>query len=99
MRVTVGAIEVPAARRAVVGYVMADQSIKPGQRFREAQSVLFGRAAPEWTVQDVFRGVDGVSYARIALISDPSYSKTLSTSVLSDRHRFVPGSVVGGERG
>jgi len=78
---------------------MADQSIKPGQRFREAQAALFGRPAPEWAVQDVFTGGDGVTYARIALVSDPSNSKTLSISVLSDRHRFVPGSDVGGNGG
>jgi hypothetical protein len=78
---------------------MADQSIKPGHRFREAQAALFGRPAPEWTVQDVFTGTDGVTYARVALVSDPSNSKTLSTSVLSDRHRFVPGSGVGGDSG
>jgi hypothetical protein len=77
---------------------MADQSIRLGQRVREAQSALFGRSAPEWMVQDVFTGTDGVSYARIALVSDLSYSKTLSTTMLSDRHRFVLGSEVSDNR-
>jgi hypothetical protein len=99
MHIAARAIEMPAARLAVVGCGMADQSIKPGQRFREAQAALFGRPAPEWAVQDVFMGGDGVTYARVVLVSDPSNSKTLSTSVLGDRHRFVPGSEDGGNGG
>lgn len=69
----------------------SEQPVKPGQRFRDARPALFGRSAPAWTVQDIFVGTDGLSYARVVLASDPSNSKTLSTIVLADRHRFVPG--------
>ncbi|HKT20404.1 MAG TPA: hypothetical protein VJR47_20280 [Stellaceae bacterium] len=68
--------------------------MKRGQRFRDARPTLFGRIAPEWTVRDVFVGSDGLSYARVALDSDPSRSKTLSVAVLTDRHHFVPGRTI-----
>ncbi len=68
-----------------------EKPIKPGQRFRDAQARLFGRIGSDWIVQDIFPGNDGLTYARVVLASDPSHSKTLSTAVLADRRRFVPG--------
>lgn len=70
--------------------MLLERTVKRGQRFREARPILFGRAGPEWAVQDTFLGTDGLLYARVALASDPSQSKTLSTIVLNDRHRFIP---------
>lgn len=65
--------------------------IKPGQQFRDVQARLFGRVGSEWIVQSIFLGIDGLWHARIFLASDPSHTKTLSTSVLTDRRRFAPG--------
>ncbi len=68
-----------------------EPSIKLGQRFRDTKPGLFGRVGPEWVVQATFRGIDGLWHARVYLASDSSHTKTLSTSVLSDRHHFVAG--------
>ena len=59
-----------------------------GQRYQDAQQRNFGRPGLEWVVQDLITGTDGLAYARLACVSDPTKRKTLSSAVLGDRHRF-----------
>ena len=64
-------------------------AVTKGQRCREVQLGLFGRPAPEWVVEALFTGADGIVYSRLTRASDPSQRKTLSLAVLCDRHRFT----------
>jgi hypothetical protein len=68
---------------------MAGSALKPGDHLRETAGQLYGRVGPEWIVEDIFVGTDGIDYARIALAADPSHRKTLSIAVLTDRRRFA----------
>ena len=68
---------------------MAPRSpIVKGQRYRETRSRLWGNLAQVWVVEDVFIGTDGVEYARLTCVSEPSMRKTLSIAVLKDKSRF-----------
>jgi hypothetical protein len=60
-----------------------------GQRFRDAAPTVFGHAAPEWVIAEVFTGIDGIRYARIHSASNPHNLKTLSIAILRDKRRFV----------
>ena len=60
-----------------------------GHRFRDAAPTVFGHPRPDWVVGEVFTGTDGVRYARIYSASNPHDRKTLSTSILRDKRRFV----------
>jgi hypothetical protein len=62
--------------------------ISIGQRYRDVHQRNFGRPGLEWIVQDLLTGTDGLAYARLACATDPSKRKTLSFTVLGDRHRF-----------
>lgn len=42
-----------------------------------------------WRVVDLFSGVDGVAYARLAHTLDDSRVKTIAQAALLDRHLFV----------
>jgi hypothetical protein len=60
-----------------------------GQRFRDAAPTVFGHPSPDWVVGEVFTGTDGVSYARVHSAMNPHDRKTLSTTILRDKRRFV----------
>jgi hypothetical protein len=59
-----------------------------GQQYQDIAPGLFGRSGALYQVQEIFRAVDGVDYARIALLNDPGTVKTLAAAVLEDRRRF-----------
>jgi hypothetical protein len=63
-------------------------AIAKGQHYRETRSRLWGNLAQVWVVEDVFVGTDGVEYARLACVNEPSMRKTLSLAVLKDKSRF-----------
>jgi hypothetical protein len=65
------------------------QPIQKGQRCREVRLSMFGRPGPEWIVEALFTGADGIEYSRLVRASDPSQRKTLSVAALCDRRRFV----------
>jgi hypothetical protein len=69
---------------------MAPTTLKPGDRLRETAAQLYGRAGAEWIVADVFVGTDGIAYAVVSSVRDPSHRKTLSVAALTDRRRFMP---------
>ena len=69
--------------------MIRSRAILKGQRCREVQLGMFGRSAPEWIVDALFAGADGVEYSRLVRASDPSQRKTLALAVLYDRHRFT----------
>jgi hypothetical protein len=68
---------------------MAKRAIERGQRYRDVCSSVLSGSGAEWIVEEVFRGTDGVQYARLACASDLSLRKTLATAVLGDGRRFV----------
>jgi len=75
-----------------------------GQRYRDVRSGGLSGSAAQWIVEEVFRGTDGVQYARLACASDLTLRKTLAVAVLRDGRRFpahigaMPGVLVrGGE--
>jgi hypothetical protein len=66
-----------------------------GQRF---QSIGTLSRAPIYIyeVQDVFRSrVDQLEYARLALIDDRTYQKSVATAALLNRRLFIPLSTDG----
>ena len=65
------------------------QSISRGQRFRDVQVGSFGQPGPEWIVDGIFIGTDGLTYAYLVSGRDSTQRKTLSLDILGDRHRFV----------
>jgi len=60
-----------------------DAQIAVGQRFRK-------RDAPRivWEVESLFEGVDGVAYAAIFRIDDPSMRKTVARAALEKGHQY-----------
>lgn len=64
--------------------------ISRGDRFRDTQLGAFSRSAPDWVVEDVFTGTDGIEYARLSSVADPTRRKSLSAAILNDRKRFSP---------
>ncbi len=60
-----------------------------GQCFRDAAPTAFGLPRPDWIVGEVFVGSDGIRYARIYSATNPHDRKTLSTTILRDKRRFV----------
>jgi hypothetical protein len=64
--------------------------IARGDRFRDAQLSAFARSAPDWVVEDVFTGTDGIEYALLSSAADPTRRKSLSAAILHDRRRFAP---------
>lgn len=70
-------------------FMLSFQELRTGQRLREVHPTLFGQLPKEWIVQEIFRGTDGIQYARIARAADQSEAKTLSVGVLTDRRRFA----------
>jgi hypothetical protein len=72
-------------------YMTATSSvIEPGQRLRPAGKHMFGGMPPAWEVGEVFRGTDGVAYARIHRVGAPRDFKTVSVKALTDQRRFIP---------
>jgi hypothetical protein len=63
--------------------------IERGHCYRHAHPGLFGTLGAEWIVDAVFRGTDGVPYARLICAWDLSLRKTLSLYALNDRRRFL----------
>jgi hypothetical protein len=61
-----------------------------GQRFRDAAPTVFGHPPPDWVVDEVFTGPDGVRYARVHSAANPHERKTLSATILRDKRRFIP---------
>ncbi len=73
--------------------------IARGQHYREVQLSMFGRPGPEWIVEALFTGIDGIGHASLMRASDHSQRKTLSLAVLNERRRFtpIPGGTPAGE--
>jgi hypothetical protein len=67
---------------------MAKRAIERGQRYRDVHHSVLAGSGTEWIVEEVFRGTDGIQYARLTSVSDLTLRKTLSVAVLSDRRRF-----------
>ena len=63
-------------------------SIVAGQHYREVQPRFLKRPGIEWIVEAAYTGTDGVAYVRLVNATDRTMRKTLSVSVLNDRHRF-----------
>jgi hypothetical protein len=63
-------------------------NVETGQRYRDVHQGLFGITRTEWIVESLFRGTDGLTYARIVCASDHTQRKSLSVDVLTDRSRF-----------
>ena len=63
--------------------------IKEGQRFRDANPTMFGHPPPDWVVGGLFVGTDGMQYAQVYSAANPHNRKTLSTSTLQDKRRFL----------
>ncbi len=63
-------------------------SVTTGQRYRDKQVSLPRVGAQIWVVETVFTGTDGVEYAELACLGEPSLRKSLATAVLRDKHRF-----------
>ncbi len=64
-------------------------SIERGYRYRHVHPGLFGTLGTEWIVDALFRGTDGVAYARLICASDVTLRKTLSVHALNDARRFL----------
>jgi hypothetical protein len=62
--------------------------ITVGQRYRDVQSRSFGRPGLEWVVHELITATDGIAHACLVCVGDQTRRKTLSFSVLGDRHRF-----------
>jgi hypothetical protein len=67
----------------------AKKLVAEGQKYRDAHPRLFGRASPEWIVEEVYIGSDGIEHARLCSSIDPSRRKTLSAAVLEDKRQFT----------
>lgn len=67
----------------------AKQPIATGQRFRDIRPGLFGASGLEWVIEELVTGVDGIAYAHLVCVIDPTQRKTLSLAVLGDRRRFT----------
>jgi hypothetical protein len=59
-----------------------------GQRYRDTEARAFGRTGPDWIVNALFTGTDGIEYAGLVRASNPSERKTLSCAVLRNRRQF-----------
>jgi hypothetical protein len=65
------------------------QPITAGQRFRDIRHGVFGASGLQWIVNELVKGVDGITYAHLTCTRDPTQRKTLSLAVLGDRRRFT----------
>ena len=70
--------------------VVRVRSVEVGQRYHAVR--LGGSLSPAtWEVVAVYRaGPEGIEHACLRKVKDPSETRTLATSVISDRARFVP---------
>jgi hypothetical protein len=64
------------------------ESIKRGERFRDAHPGRGSASGTEWVVEALFRGTDGARYAVLVCASDLTQRKTLSIDALSDGEGF-----------
>jgi hypothetical protein len=64
-------------------------SIERGHRYRHVHPGLYCTPGTEWIVDGLFRGTDGVPYARLICALDLTLRKTLSIYALNDRRRFL----------
>jgi hypothetical protein len=62
-----------------------NQPITPGMRYRDVQATVL----PEWIVEEVYMAAAGIEHARLVSATKPAERKTLSSSTLRDRRRFV----------
>lgn len=70
---------------------MAKRTIDSGQRYRDVRLGIYGRLpASDWMVEGVHTGTDGISYARLVSVTDPTVRKTLAATVMVDPARFKP---------
>jgi hypothetical protein len=70
--------------------VIRVRSVEVGQRYRAVRS-SGSAASTTWEVVAVYRvAPEGIEHARLRQVEDPSETRTLATSVISDRARFVP---------
>jgi len=67
---------------------MNQGAVRPGQIYRSMESGLFGRPGQQWQVTFLAQRSDGVTYATLAMINDPSEIKTLAMTVLLDRRMY-----------
>jgi hypothetical protein len=63
-------------------------AVAVGQQYQDIAPGLFGRGGALYQVLEIFTAIDGLNYARVALLSDPGTVKTLAIGVLEDRRRF-----------
>jgi hypothetical protein len=78
-------VNVRATRRLAI----LKREILVGERYRDRERGQFARPAPDWVVEAIFTGSDGIGHARLVCASDLVQRKTLSVSVLLDARRFV----------
>jgi len=64
-------------------------SIEQGHRYRHVHLGLYGTPGTDWIVEGLFRGSDGIPYARLSCALDVTLRKTLSLYALNDRRRFL----------
>ncbi len=65
------------------------RAIVVGERYRGLERWQFATSGPDWIVEAVYTGADGIGHARLVCASDLVRRKTLSVSVLLDTRRFV----------
>jgi hypothetical protein len=63
-------------------------TVAVGQRYQDIAPGLFGRGGSVYHVSEIFRATDGLTYARVLMVTDKKIVKTLGTAVLEDRRRF-----------
>lgn len=59
-----------------------------GQLFQPAGPSTFGRDAPVWQVQAIVPGVTGVEHVRLVGRDNPTETRIVAVSVLTDPRRY-----------
>ena len=65
------------------------RAVSVGQRYRDLERGQFARPAPDWIVEVIYTGNDGIGHAKLVCASDVFQRKTLSVSALLDPKRFA----------
>lgn len=60
-----------------------------GERYRDIERGQFSWPAPDWIVEAIYTGADGIGHAKLVCATDQVRRKTLSVSALLDQRRFV----------
>ncbi len=61
-----------------------------GMRFRPATTTIGTATVGAWEVVELFNGIDDITYARLANVTDPSKVKSVACHALLNDRLYMP---------